>query len=404
VKEPLGSELCERIMQICDQALINNFSSKSKLNGVYISPDLEKILIPQDLRSASSSLESYTKGSRFDLSFKNISPEEKEQMIKDAELKLEQEKKDEQEILEKIKEIKEEKSKTQNSEAVLVDNENLLENLNNKLLEVQQNVKDTQEDLNNKRNCPIGTNYNKVRLFIWWTNSSNYQRDIVDLSVLVFDEKFKCKAKVAWNCLKNDQFKIYHSGDFIDGGKVNGKGVSEFIDLDTEAIVANGGRYVVIGVISYSGPNLKEYPNCKFGWMERQELKSNEFFEPSTVRQKNEVKYEGKAACPAILDCKTHELIWIDTVLAKAGTKICIESLEMNIKAILTYYVNPMRLPMADLINLHVQARDGEKVEKVEDLKEGDTAFVSFMPYSKIEGVNYISSTDLDIILSEYMA
>lgn len=404
VKEPLESELCERIIQICDQALINNFSSKSKLNGVYVSPDLEKILIPQDLRSASSSLESYTKGSRFDLSFKNITPEEKEQMIKDAELKLEQEKKDEQEILEEIKIINEKNSKKKDSEAMLVDNEKLLENLNSKLLKVQQKVKDTQEDLNSKKNCPIGTNYNKVRLFIWWTNSSNDRSDIIDLSVLVFDEKLKVKAKVAWNYLKNDKFQIYHSGDFIDGGKVDGKGVSEFIDLDTEAIVANGGRYVVIGVISYSGPNLKEFPNCKFGWMERQELRSNEFFEPSTVRQKNEVKYEGKAACPAILDCKTHELIWIDTVLAKTGSDLCIEQLQMNIKAILTYYVNPMRLPMADLINLHVQARDGEKVEKVEDLKEGDTAFVSFMPYSKVEGVNYISSTDLDIILSEYMA
>ncbi|OUM62485.1 hypothetical protein PIROE2DRAFT_11240 [Piromyces sp. E2] len=368
VKEPLKPDLCDCILRICDQSLIILFEKKPKLNGIYVSPDLQKIYIPQDMRTATSSLERYTKGSRFPLSFKNITPEEKEKMIKDAEDKLCQEHKNEKELEKNIEDVKK------------------------MLLELD---KDSSEG---------HIHENKHKLFIWWTNSSNQSNDIVDLSVLVFDDNYENKARVSWNFLKDDNYRIYHSGDFIDGGNVDGKGVSEFIDLDTETILAKGGRYVVVGVISFRGPNLKDFPNCKFGWMERQELQSNEFFEPATVRQKNEIKYDGKAACPAIIDCKTHELIWIDTILAKTGTGLCIEHMEPNIKAILAYYTDPIRVSLYDLIHLHINARDGKQIQNEEELQEGDTAFVSCIPYSKKEGVNYIASSDIDIILSEYMS
>jgi len=403
VKPPLEIDLCDRIVQICDRSLITLFEDKPKLRGVYVHPDFQRIYIPQDIRNASSSLESYTKGSRFDLSFKNITPEEKEQMISDAEDKLQQNKNGEQELKNQIKNIEELLSDTNNTEIDRDENKNKLTRLNKDLEKVRQKIKVCEEDLEDKKHCPIGNDYNKIRVFIWWTNSSNYSNDIIDLSVLVFNDKFESLTRVAWNQLKNDAFRIYHSGDFINGGKVEGKGVSEFIDLDTETIVERGGRYVVVGVLSYSGPNLKQFPNCKFGWMERQDLKSNEFYEPATVRQKIEVKYDGKAACPVIIDCKTRELIWIDTILAKDGIHLCIEQLVNNIQAILAYYTNPIRVSMYDLIHLHINARDGKQIEDEKELQEGDTAFVPCIPYSKKEGVNYIASSDLDIILSEYM-
>jgi len=409
VKEPLGRTLCEEIIHICDRALVTKFENKSKLNGVYISPDLEKILIPQDLRGANNNgLESFTKGSRFDLSFKNITQEEKEQMIKDTEEKLEMERQEKLELTLKKEKLemeidgKKEKQREKSKMELQIIEDDLID-VNKSLKKIENKIKQTEDTLDDIKKSPVGINYNKIRLFIWWTNATNQTGNIIDISVLVFDENFNVKVKVAWNFLKSDDYQIYHSGDFIDGGKVDGKGVSEFIDLDTEAILAKGGRYVVVGVISYRGPNLDQFKNCKFGWMERQELKSNEFFEPASVRQKIDVRYSGKAACPAIIDCKTHEVIWIDTILAKTGDGLCIETLTKNIKAILSYYIDPIRLSMAELLRLHCEARDGTLLENEEDLKEGDTAFVPYLPYSKKENVKYITSSDLDIILSEYM-
>eukprot|EP00833_Pecoramyces_ruminatium_P009463 jgi/Orpsp1_1/1183495/evm.model.c7180000085451.1 len=61
VKNALDMNICEKICTICDQALINHFSKKPKLNNVYLSEKLKKHLIPLDVRSASSALETYSK-------------------------------------------------------------------------------------------------------------------------------------------------------------------------------------------------------------------------------------------------------------------------------------------------------------------------------------------------------
>jgi len=88
VKDALDISLCEKICSICDQALINHFKDKPKLNNVYLSEKLKKHLIPLDVRSASSALETYSKGSRFDLSYKKLTKEEQELCIKELEKEL----------------------------------------------------------------------------------------------------------------------------------------------------------------------------------------------------------------------------------------------------------------------------------------------------------------------------
>jgi len=88
VKTALDVSLCEKICAICDQALINHFKEKPKLNKVYLSEKLKKYIIPLDVRSASSALETYSKGSRFDISYKKLTEEEQKLLIKDLENEL----------------------------------------------------------------------------------------------------------------------------------------------------------------------------------------------------------------------------------------------------------------------------------------------------------------------------
>jgi len=88
VKDTLDITLCEKVCAICDQALINHFKDKPKLNNVYLSEKLKKQLVPLDVRSASTALETYSKGSRFDLSYKKLTEEEQQEYIKDLETEL----------------------------------------------------------------------------------------------------------------------------------------------------------------------------------------------------------------------------------------------------------------------------------------------------------------------------
>eukprot|EP00833_Pecoramyces_ruminatium_P008221 jgi/Orpsp1_1/1182253/evm.model.c7180000080511.1 len=316
VKNALDMNICEKICTICDQALINHFSKKPKLNNVYLSEKLKKHLIPLDVRSASSALETYSK--------------------------------------------------------------------------------------ENSKSCLGKGNSNKVRLFIWWTNTKKDRVDI-DLSAMIFNNDFETLAHVSFTNLKDENFEVYHSGDVVDGGDVNGNGVAEFIDFDPEQIVAGGGRYISASVISYCGINFNKLDNCKFGWMEREDLKSNELFEPKTVRQRLDLNVDKTSTTPVVFDCLTREIIWLDATLNEKGSCICIENSKKPMNAILYYYLCPLKDDMYDLINLHIQARGGKLVNSEDELSDGDIAFVPYLPYKCKEGVKYIRPTDLDIILSEYM-
>jgi outer membrane murein-binding lipoprotein Lpp len=403
VKEALSLDLCEKICTICDQALINHFKDKPKLNNVYISEKLKKYLIPLDVRSASSALETYSKGSRFDLSFKKLTEEEQKEYIKDLEIELEN-------YEGKLKDINEKLIQLQtniNKEGITDDEKNNIANdiktlegnnneLNDKINNIKSKIMNVKSELG-KGKC------NKVRLFIWWTNTKNGTRIDIDLSAVIFNKDFEQMEHVSFTNLKSDNYEVYHSGDIVDGGDVNGKGAAEFIDFDPEQIVAGGGRYISASVISYSGIEFNKLDNCKFGWMERESLSSNELFEPKTVRQKLDINVDKTSTTPVVFDCLTREVVWLDATLIQKGSCICIENSKKSMNAILYYYLCPLKDDIYDLINLHVQARGGNLVKSENELSEGDIAFVPYLPYKCKEGVKYIRPTDLDIILSEYM-
>ncbi|ORX79291.1 hypothetical protein BCR32DRAFT_269553 [Anaeromyces robustus] len=77
----------------------------------------------------------------------------------------------------------------------------------------------------------------------------------------------------------------------------------------------------------------------------------------------------------------------------------------LNVKqSFLYFYLEPLKISIGNLIQLHIQARNGTLVNTQEELQEGDTAFLSTTPYFKKPNVNYIiACQQLETILSNYM-
>lgn len=193
------------------------------------------------------------------------------------------------------------------------------------------------------RGSRVGLNENAeaVRAFIWWTNTDKSRntysdgRVDIDLSAAIYDENWNYVEHISYTRLRSGKMKAYHSGDITNGGSVNGKGVAEFIDINVDA-VAQSGRYVAFQVYSFTGQKFSELPNCRFGWMEREDVNSGEIFEPSTVDMSIDANAEGVTAIPVIFDCKTKEFIWCDMNLAMSQNRYSCwgNNLESNLRGV----------------------------------------------------------------------
>lgn len=153
-----------------------------------------------------------------------------------------------------------------------------------------------------------------IRLFIWWTNTKDDIID-VDLSVAVFADDWNCLEHVSYSNLKSSRFGICHSGDITNGGPVDGEGVAEFIDLDIEKALSAGARYAVFNVYNFSDENFSKMEHAAFGFMTRNDMKSGEIFEPSTVKQRMDLASATTTCIPVIFDLKERVFVWCDMAL-----------------------------------------------------------------------------------------
>lgn len=223
-----------------------------------------------------------------------------------------------------------------------------------------------------------------MRAFIWWTNTDDERVDI-DLSATVFDENWNYINHVSYTRLRDDEMYIYHSGDIINGGDVNGVGVSEFLDVDIESVVDAGGRYVVYQVYNYSEQTFGNLPHAMFGWMEREDVNSGEIYEPRTVAQKMDLTSQSKVCIPVIFDCVERKFIWCDMNVSldgchhhRGGNNV--ESNLMGVAATCYSIVNMKKPNLYDLIDLHIRARglrveNKEEADIVFDINDGITPF-----------------------------
>lgn len=247
-----------------------------------------------------------------------------------------------------------------------------------------------------------------VRFFIWWTNTEFgcYHVDL-DLSVAFYNENWGYVDHVSYTELKNSSLRCYHSGDITNGGAFGSKGASEFIDVDLDAMLNGGVRYVVPQVHSYTGEPFSQVP-CTFGWMERSDLNSGEIYEPTTVENQISLSSEGRYTVPLVIDCKERKVIWTD--LSGQFQSAQFNNLESNlVGTTLAAYamVNLKRTTMFQVAALNALAR-GKVVERVEDADVIFTAdeeeikkALAQEPREKSGEPLIITQWDLDVFMSD---
>ena len=258
---------------------------------------------------------------------------------------------------------------------------------------------------------PVSAQTNAVRAFIWWTNM--YDRDFddwrvdIDLSAAIFDENWNYVEHVSYTNLKSEKYMACHSGDIVNGGPVDGEGVSEFLDVDIDSVVRYGARYVVYELYSYTEQRFADMPHAMFGWMERADVNSGEIYEPGTVEQRMDLTSKSTVCIPVIFDCVSREFIWCDMGLSLGGTHRNIggNNLESNLSgtaAVCYSMVNVRKPNLYDLIALNVMGR-GMLVENKED---ADIVFDTVLyPENddKASEKRMITPFDTEVLMSEYL-
>lgn len=225
---------------------------------------------------------------------------------------------------------------------------------------------------------PMDSQTNAVRAFIWWTNmdkcdleSYDDGRVDIDLSAAIFDENWNYMEHVSYTNLKSAKYKACHSGDIVNGGPVDGDGVSEFLDVDVDSVVRCGARYVVYQVYSFTCQTYADMPHAMFGWMERADVDSGEIYEPKMVEQKLDLTAGSMVCIPVIFDCVKREFIWCDMNMSLSGVHMNtggnnLESNLSGVAAVCYSMVNVKKPDLYDLIALNVMGR-GVLVDNRED-------------------------------------
>lgn len=242
----------------------------------------------------------------------------------------------------------------------------------------QRSASSTTKSVVRGSQLPIKSDATAVRAFIWWTNTAKDNgwddgRVDIDLSAAIYDSDWNYVEHISYTRLRSGKMKAYHSGDITNGGSPKGKGVAEFIDVDIDAVAENG-RYIVYQVYNYTGQHYSSLENCRFGWMEREDVQSGEIFEPTTVNMVMDVNAEGVTAIPVIFDCVERKFIWCDMNLGIERSHHGGINLESNISGVTAtcYAMTHLNKPnIYDLAMLNAMARG----TVVTDRNEADIIF-----------------------------
>ena len=171
-----------------------------------------------------------------------------------------------------------------------------------------------------------------LRSFIWWTNTKDGARIDIDLSAVIYDEKWTPKGHVSYTNLKSETFGCVHSGDIVNGGPYGKKGVAEFIDVNIDDAEKSGARYIVMQVYCFTNIPFNQLP-CSFGWMQRSraDQKKGRKFDPRTVEQNIAITTPAHSAMPVIIDCKEKTIIWADAAMSASSGVYGGNNVESNI-------------------------------------------------------------------------
>lgn len=202
-----------------------------------------------------------------------------------------------------------------------------------------------------------------LRFFIYW------QGQDIDLSATFHDEDYTMIEQVSYTHLKSSGYEAYHSGDITRAPK----GACEFIDIAINT-ASNKARYVAMNVLVFSGPTFAEHSICYAGWMTREKPRSNEVFEPASVKQKIDVRATCRNIIPVVFDLQERRAIWVDLATSSNAFHYAnnVESNRASIEEKLKAIVESRnKLSLYELFELHAMARG----ELVTDKEEAETIF-----------------------------
>lgn len=168
--------------------------------------------------------------------------------------------------------------------------------------------------------------------YIHWTNVISEKEETridIDLSALFLSEDFSSRAHCSYRSLNLYHNKVNyatHSGDFVNGGKPDGDGVSELILIRRNQALEAGFRYVLIQVHDYTCVGF-DSANTFFGFqvmcetsdsfdtLNRQRI-NNKITRPivdpkSTIINSNITK-QGSDVTMCVIDLKENVLVWMD--------------------------------------------------------------------------------------------
>ncbi len=221
-----------------------------------------------------------------------------------------------------------------------------------------------------------------IRLFLWWKNGR--ERTDIDLSAAFFDTDFVFQEAVAYYNLKS--YGGYHSGDIVDAPN----GAAEFIDLDLDALVKKGVRYVVTSLNSFTRQPYCDLPECFAGWMARADTASGEVFEPRTVVDRIDIASDTGICLPFVMDLQERRMIWADLGLTSSPRWNNVDHNLSGVSLMLRALVHTPRPDLHTLFDLHVRARG----ERVASAGQAQTVFA---PHQGL------TPFDTDLIRSEYL-
>lgn len=193
---------------------------------------------------------------------------------------------------------------------------------------------------------------NTVRFFIYWKEPKNQRTDI-DLSAGLFDAD--------WNMVDSISFRNYHAVNCKHSGDIQSApdGAAEFIDIDKQSALKHKIRYVSMSIYSYTGQPLVDLPECFAGFMNRENPKSGEIFDPKSVVNKFDLTADTNSAIPLFLDLLTNQMIWADL---STGGKGAFGQINFNNKSLgamgrAIASMSERKPNLYDLLKLHVEAR-----------------------------------------------
>ena len=155
---------------------------------------------------------------------------------------------------------------------------------------------------------------NTARFFLWWHDLDNGRVD-VDLSAMMYNSDWNYVDHISYTNLRSQHDGVIacHSGDITSAPE----GACEFIDIDLDSVARNGGQYIVMNVISFTGQKFSEMPECFAGWMMRTAPQSGEIFDAKTLQNKIDLTSESRFSIPLVIDVVNREIIWGDLALNK---------------------------------------------------------------------------------------